>query len=260
MKTSLLRNGIKDIRTSAAVGAVTDGIISLVVSGDTAIREYFNRKSTLNDCAFHIFKETVVGVAKGGTIGAIVCGPEVAGQIAVNTGFSSVGSVLKSGGKMVGPALMVGMVGYSACNILKLYNDGKITSADADKGLLQLTMSSLLSTGGMIAAGALVGGPIGIAIGAGITIAVTIGDYYLGDKISSLIIKDDHKGTIVLLKKHEDAMLDAVVTAAYKLLDLTKHATEDELKQNIKAARLKYHPDKGGERDTQCSRGGNQCN
>lgn len=247
MKKSLLLNGLKEFRTSAAVGAVTDGIISLVISGDTMIRHYFSGEATAMECALYILKETAADAAKGGAIGAILCAPEVIGEIAVNKGFATGGSALRSIGKIAGPALMIGIVGYSAFNILRLFNDGKITSATANKGLLQLTMTSVLSTGGMIAAGALVGGPLGIALGAGVTIAVTIGDYFLGEKISSLFIEDDHKATIALLKRENDAILDAVVTAAYKFLGLTQYATDDELKQNIKAARIKYHPDKGGD-------------
>ena len=129
-------------------------------------------------------------------------------------------------------------------NIIKDFNDKRITSSERNKLLTRMGISSSV---GLIAAkvsSVLFTGPIGICITAGACIAIALGDHFLGDKIASLVFKED-ADEIESILRHKFEEIDIEVTKkAYSLFCLTEHCTDRELKDAYLAAALKYHPDK----------------
>lgn len=131
-------------------------------------------------------------------------------------------------------------------NIVNSYRKGDITSYDRNKLLTRMVSSLSLNFGSSWAAVSFFTGPIGICIAVGACIAISLGDYFLGDKIASLFFTRDEMEEEQLLKKKCDEIEKEVCEKAYSLLDLTEHCTDKELKDAYLVASLKYHPDKCG--------------
>ena len=89
----------------------------------------------------------------------------------------------------------------------------------------------------MWACGAATG--LGLVIGAVGCIAINVADYFL--------FKDQDQ-KIQLRSQYEPLRAD-VIDRAYKIFDLEKHCTDQELKKAWFAALRKYHPDKKGTDD-----------
>ena len=79
----------------------------------------------------------------------------------------------------------------------------------------------------------------GLVLGAVGCIAIGVADYFI-------FKGQDQK--IELRSQYEPFRAD-VIDRAYKIFDLEKHCTDQELKKAYRAALLKYHPDKKGTDD-----------
>jgi hypothetical protein len=84
---------------------------------------------------------------------------------------------------------MEGMLMKPSHDIIKDWNAGDITTDEIEKAFGRSITANELSIGGMLLFWSAIGGPVGLVVGAGLAIADGVGDYFLGDKIWSKIIK-----------------------------------------------------------------------
>ena len=146
----------------------------------------------------------------------------------------------------IAPIVIVGMLLKNIWDTIKHWHVGGITKAERKKTIGRFILGKLLSIGGIMLCGLAIGGPLGLVVGAGLTIAVGVGDYFLGNKIWSIFVKEDAEEALVVLERRRSALFEDVLQVAYDLLDLTEYSTRGEIKRKYRAAILKYHPDKGG--------------
>ncbi|KAJ8249516.1 hypothetical protein GJAV_G00236280 [Gymnothorax javanicus] len=231
----------KQVGVAAATGAAVSLGIVLIISCYEEIKRCRAGEITKMECFKQIVKSSALATATGAAMGAmfalpeLLAIPEVAAYAAARTGWQVASPICRGIGKAAGPAIMLGILAYSSWNVLKRYNNGDISGNEALRQQSRLLASSGLSVGSMVACGAAIGGLPGLAVGVLAAIIIGIGDHFLGDKFWGLFFKDD-----------PEEMRKDVIDSAYSLLDLTDQATDEELKEALRAAYLKYHPDKAG--------------
>lgn len=193
-------------------------------------------------------------IVRGGALGGI---PVAANLWAANVvaggaqGWTgAVASAVPTITLSAGVGLTVAAVGYQSYQILKGYNDGTLTGAEAGRASARLVSTTGLSIGAGAGAAFLCATPVGaMVVGCILIISVALGDHFLGDKLWSVFIQDDPTAVEAQQKRNYKELLAEIVIAAYKLLGLTKYATDDEIREAKRYCLLKYHPDKGGDKD-----------
>ncbi|KAJ8245603.1 hypothetical protein GJAV_G00272510 [Gymnothorax javanicus] len=229
------------VGVAAATGAAVSLGIVLIISCYEEIKRCRAGEITKMECFKQIVKSSVLATATGAAMGAgfalpeLLAIPEVAAYAAARTGWQVAAPICAGIGKAAGPVVMLGILAYSSWNVYKHYKNGDISRNEALRHESRLLTSSAFSAGSMIACGALIGGLPGLAAGVLAAIIIGIGDHFLGDMFWQLFFKDD-----------PEEMRKDVIDSAYSLLDLTDQATDEELKEALRAAYLKYHPDKPG--------------
>ncbi|KAJ8273946.1 hypothetical protein GJAV_G00107280 [Gymnothorax javanicus] len=228
----------KQVGVAAATGAAVSLGIVLIISCYEEIKRCRAGEITKMECFKQIVKSSALATAAGAAMGAmfalpeLLAIPEVAAYAAAGTGWQV--AAFQNVGRYAGPTIMLGILAYSSWTVYKRYNNGDITRNEALRQQSRLLASSGLSVGSMVASAA-IGGLPGLAAGVLAAIVIGIGDHFLGDKFWGLIFKDD-----------PEKMRKDVIDSAYSLLDLTDQATDEELKEALRTAYLKYHPDKAG--------------
>lgn len=239
---------LKEAALNVAVMATVDGITTFVCTFGDEWKKYHDGKISIGELVKVVTKETVIATARGAGFGLALSGMNMVAQYATANGFAYAGT-LTVASKVTCPIVMAGMLMKQSHDIIKHWNAGDITTAEMEKAFGRSITANGLSIGGMMLCGSAIGGPLGLVVGAGLAIAVGVGDYFLGDKVWSKIIKEDPKEALALMERKINDLCEDVLHAAYDLLDLTEYSTREEIKEKYRVAILKYHPDKGGSAD-----------
>ena len=241
-----IRAMVEKVAVNVVVMAIVDGITVTVCTFGDKWKKYNDGKISLGKLVKFVAKETVIATSKGAGVAFAFEGLDMWVQYATASGAAYAGA-LTFASTVAGPIAVAGMLIKKSHDIIKQWNAGDITKAEMAKQFVRFIIGNvLLKIGGMYLFGAVIGGPIGLLVGAGLAIAVGVGDYFLGDKIWSKLIKEDPEEELVLMERKINALSEDVLHSAYDLLDLTEYSTRKEIKQKYRVAILKYHPDKGG--------------
>jgi len=206
---------LKGLAVQVGISGAISGLTTLITSLDTNLRRWKANEIDSKELWLNVGKDTVKSTLIGGCVGLAAAVP------------------------VLGPGLLVAGIGMESYAILKSYNQGTIGSGE----MLRQGGRMVGRLGGLWGAACLMG-PFGICVGVAACIAVGVGDYYLGDKVASLFIKDDEDEIKAMNKKKIEDFEEKTLEKAYALFDLTKHCTVDELEERKKIAYRKYHPDK----------------
>ncbi|ESO99574.1 hypothetical protein LOTGIDRAFT_173716 [Lottia gigantea] len=245
-KEYIKKAALKEVALNVLVAAAVDGITALICTAGDEYTRYKNGEITLKQFTGKVLKSTAIATAKGAAFGLGLSSFNLAAQYAVANGSVYAGT-LTTVAKAAGPVLMVGMFLKQSYDIVTAWNNGDLTTAGMKKAFARTVTAGGLSIGGMAAAGSLIGGLAGLFVGAGLAIAIGVGDYFLGDKLWSLFFKEDEEEQAALIIKKIEKIRTEVISSAYSLFGLTEYATLAEVKESYKVAILKYHPDKGGD-------------
>ncbi|XP_068730178.1 uncharacterized protein [Montipora capricornis] len=241
----------REICLQVGVAAAIDGVTTMLISLGDEISKYRQGKIGLDELFVNVAvttsKATARGALMGGSLSLTFLGLQrmAASQ---TTMIATTGSVLS---KALGPGLLAAGISYQSINIMKGYAHGNITKGEMGRQMCRLAATTGLSIGGAYLAPLLVAGPWAIVLGAGICIAVAVGDHYLGNKFFGLFIKDDPKEVTSILEKELKQLDKEVEERAYNMFNLEKNCSNEELKDAYRAAILKYHPDKCPEKDAE---------
>ncbi|PAA47020.1 hypothetical protein BOX15_Mlig024987g1 [Macrostomum lignano] len=249
VRTKSLDFAIKKIGLEAAIGAFVDAVLSGVISCDEEVRRYLAGEISSSECAIRIARSAGFGAVRGGVIRAVVTSPNVLGQICKSVGYTTIGKALTGFGRFLGPAMLVGTTTYSAYQILMAYRRSLLSKAERNKQLARLGGTVAATTGGTILALMVIGGPCVLLVEAGIVIFSVLADHYLGDKFWSMFFEEDQAESEALKMKQLAQLEEIVTEAAYQLLNVNKYCSDEELQEAYRAAQLKNHPDKGGDKD-----------
>ena len=127
-------------------------------------------------------------MAWGAGFGLALSGWNMVAQYATASGSTFAGA-LTLVSKVTCPIVMAGMLMKQSRDIIKHWNAGDITTAEMEKAFGRSITGNGLNIGGILLCGSAISGTVGLVVGAGLAIAVGVGDYFLGDKIWSTNIK-----------------------------------------------------------------------
>ncbi|CAF0749626.1 unnamed protein product [Brachionus calyciflorus] len=235
---------LKQCGIICSVAAICSGVTYFVINLHRNWDDYKSGKITGWELSKKVASNTVKGAICSSAISLfIIGGTEVGKYMSASPSsiVSSSGSILA---KTLGPGFMSAAIIFQTMNIITDWNDKRITSCERDKLLVRMGLSSSIGYLVAKASASLFIGPIGKCIAAGACIAVALGDYFLGDKITSLIFKEDENEIESILTHKCNEIEKEVTKKAYSIFCLTEHCTDRELKDAYLAAALKYHPDK----------------
>jgi hypothetical protein len=236
---------LNEAALNVVVMAIVDGLTTFACTFGDEWKKYHDGKISIGELVKVVTKETVIATARGAGFGLALSGLNMVAQYATASGSTFAGA-LTVVSKVTCLIVMAGMLMKPSHDIIKHWNAGDITTAEMEKAFGRSITANGLSIGGMMLCGSAIGGPLGLVVGAGLAIAVGVGDYFLGDKVWSKIIKEDPEEALALMERKINDLCEDVLNAAYDLLDLTEYSTRGEIKRKYRAAILKYHPDKGG--------------
>jgi len=218
------------IMLAAAISSGQELIISLAEE----ISSYNRGDITFRKMAKNVTLRTSKALVIGGGIGGIFASAQYGlGRLAMSQtqSLATLGSV---GGRLLGPAMMIGCLGYQSYNIIQSFRAGDI---DKPEMALQFTRMAGMTGGSMacfyLATAAVSSTGVGLAIGAVACIGLGVADHFL-------FKKDEEKA----LEKQYQALRKEVIEKAYEIFDLEKHCSDKELRRAYFAAVKKYHPDK----------------
>ena len=230
---------------NASVMAAAEGIIVAVCTLSDEWKKYKDGEIVLGELVDVVAKKTSRAVGTTGGFVLATGGLNIWTQYATASGVAYA-RALTVASIAITPIVIVGMLLKNIWDTIKHWHVGGITKAEMKKTIGRSILGKCLSIGGITLCGLAIGGPLGLVVGAGLAIAVGVGDYFLGNKIWSIFVKEDAEEALVVLERRRSALFEDVLQAGYDLLDLTEYSTRGEIKRKYRAAILKYHPDKGG--------------
>lgn len=157
-------------------------------------------------------------------------------------------SLRAAGGKMVSIGLVAAYLSWEAYKSIHMWWKGEISGARCAKNIIDSTLSTAAGVGGGIC-----GASIGTALlpGLGTVIGGIVGGAVAANVAAA--ISDMLTRTLFDLPK------EVALENAYRFLELPTSASIREINSRYRQLALKYHPDKGGEREDweklQCSMG-----
>lgn len=240
----------KEAHLNVSLQAVTDGIVAFICTSGNEFEKLQKKEISFEEFIKKVTYETVRASAKGAVMASIPSALELAAMYAtIYKSFPFVTTASKFAFPMyTGLAIL-----NHSYSFLNHWWKGDITTAEMEKSFLRCFTSIGLNLLGGIGS-SFIGGPMGLFLGAAFAIVVNVGDYFLGDKLMNVFLKDDKEEESLELKDKKISKLKVdVLCAAYDLFGLTEQASMEKVKEKYKAAVLKYHPDKGGDNESFCA-------
>ena len=179
---------LKESALNVVVMATVDGITTFVCTFGDEWKKYNDGNISIGELVEVVTKKTVIATARGAGFGLALSGLNMVAQYATASGSIFAGE-LTVVSKVTCLIVMAGMLMKQSHNIIKHWNAGDITTAEMEKAFGRSITANGLSNGGMLLCESAIGGRVVLVVGAGLAIAVGVGDCFLGDKIWSEIIK-----------------------------------------------------------------------
>lgn len=239
----------KQAHLNVALQAVTDGIVAFICTSGSEYEKFQKNDISFEELVKNVTHETVIASAKGAVLASIPSALQLAATYATiyKSPFATTAS------KFVFPIYMGLVILNHSYTFLNHWWRGDITTAEMEKSFVRSFTSIGLNLLGGIGS-SFIGGPMGLFLGTAFAIVVNVGDYFLGDKLTNVILKDNKEEESLEVKGKKISKLKVdVLCAAYDLFGLKEQASMEQVKEKYKAAVLKYHPDKGGDNESFCA-------
>ena len=230
---------------NVSVMVAAKGITVAVCTFDEEWKKYKDGKISLRELSKVVIKKTAFATGATALFVSAMKGLDIGALYATASGVACAGALTFA--SLAIALIVTGVLGIkTVINSIKHRIAGDITTAEMIKAIVRSTLEMMLSKGGLLLCGLAIGGPLGLLVGTGLSMAVEIGNYFLGDKIWSKFIKEDPEKALALRVRKRNASFEDALHAAYDVLDLTEYSTIEDIKEKYRVAILKYHPDKEG--------------